>query len=60
MKSLTPNKTRSQAQVALNSGFFWSDNKKIDFEKKIIKNGIPFIERFKGIILLPIKYEKEN
>ena len=53
MKSLTPNKTRSQAQVALNSGFFWTNNKVIKFEKRTIKNGILFIEKHKGIILLP-------
>jgi len=53
MKSLNPNKTRSQAQVAINSGFFWSDNQEIEFEKRTIKNGIPFIEQHKGIILLP-------
>lgn len=56
IKSLTPNKTRSQVQTALVSGFFWSDNKPIEFEKKTIKNGIPFIERHKGIILMPIHF----
>lgn len=60
MKSLTPNKTRSQAQVALNSGFFWSDNQVIEFEKRTVKNGIPFIEQYKGIVLYPTPDHEEK
>jgi hypothetical protein len=53
MKSLTPNKTRNQVETSKNGGFFWTNNKPIEFEKRTIRNGIPFIERHKGIILFP-------
>ena len=53
MNSLNPNKTQSQVSVATNSGFFWTNNKVINFEKRTIKNGIPFIEQHKGIVLWP-------
>jgi len=55
MKSLTPDKTRSQGETAIKCGFSWSNNQPISFEKKTIKNGIPFIEQHKGVILLPLK-----